>query len=84
MKLNSEKCNFADDNTLYSCGKDLNEIVTNLEIDPSRLFKVHFRAQHSRYSFSSQKLIALQTKWRVKQTEVEICQFREFSTQRKC
>ena len=39
MKLNSEVCNFADDNTLYSCGKDLNEIVTNLEIDLSRLFK---------------------------------------------
>ena len=39
MKLNSEICNFADDNTLCSCGKDLNEIVTNLEIDLSRLFK---------------------------------------------
>ena len=39
MKLNSEICNFADDNTLYSCGKDLNEVVTNLEIDLSRLFK---------------------------------------------
>ena len=39
MKLNSEICNFAVDNTIYSCGKDLNEIVTNLEIDLSRLFK---------------------------------------------
>ena len=39
MKLNSEIGNFADDNTLYSCGKDLSEIVTNLEIDLSRLFK---------------------------------------------
>ena len=39
MKRNSEICNFADDNTLYSCVKDLNEIVTNLEIDLSRLFK---------------------------------------------
>ena len=39
MKLKSEICNFADDNTLYSCEKDLNEIVTNLEIDLSRLFK---------------------------------------------
>ena len=33
IKLNSEICNFADDKRLYSCGKDLNEIVTNLEID---------------------------------------------------
>ena len=39
MKLNSEISNFADDNTLYSCGKDLNEIVTNLEIDLGRWFK---------------------------------------------
>ena len=39
MKLNSEICNFADDNTIYLCGKDLNEIVTNLEIDLSRLLK---------------------------------------------
>ena len=39
MNLNSEICNFADDNTLYSCWKDLNEIVNNLEIDLSRLFK---------------------------------------------
>ena len=39
MKLNSEFCNFVDDNTLYSCGKDLNEIVTNLEFDLSGLFK---------------------------------------------
>ena len=39
MKLNSEICNFADDNTLFSCGKDLNEIVTKLEIYLSRLFK---------------------------------------------
>ena len=39
MKLNPEICNFADDNTLHSCAKDLNEIVTNLKIDLSRLFK---------------------------------------------
>ena len=38
MKLNSEVCNFGNDNTLYSCRKDLNEIVTNFEIDLSRLF----------------------------------------------
>ena len=39
LKLNSEICNFADDNTLYSYGRDLNEMVTNLEIDLSILFK---------------------------------------------
>ena len=39
MKLNSEVYNFADDNIYYSYGKDLNEIVTNLEIGLSRLFK---------------------------------------------
>ena len=39
MKLSSEICNFVDDNTLYSYGKDLNEIVLNLEIDLSRVFK---------------------------------------------
>ena len=32
-KLNPEICNFADDNTIHSCRKDLNEIVANLEID---------------------------------------------------
>ena len=30
-KINSKICNFADDNTIYSCGKDLNEIIINLE-----------------------------------------------------
>ena len=40
MKLNSEIRNIADDSTLYSCGKYLNEIVTNLEIDLCRLFKL--------------------------------------------
>ena len=35
-KLSSEIGNFADDNTIYSCRKDLNEIVANLEIDLSR------------------------------------------------
>ena len=32
MKLSFEICNTADDNTLYSCRKGLNEIVTNLEL----------------------------------------------------
>ena len=37
--LDSEICNFADDNTLYSCGHDLQEIVTNLEDDLSKLLE---------------------------------------------
>ena len=39
MRLDSEICNFADDNTIYSCGLDLHEIVTNLESDLSRLLE---------------------------------------------
>ena len=38
-KLNSEICNFVDDNTIYSCGKDSCKIAANLEIDLSRLLK---------------------------------------------
>ena len=37
INLDSEICNFADDNTLYSCGHDLQEIVTDLENDLSKL-----------------------------------------------
>ena len=32
INLDFEICSFADDNTLCSCGHDLQEIVTNLEI----------------------------------------------------
>ena len=39
MRLDSEISNFADDNTIYSCGLDLHEIVTNLENDLRRLLK---------------------------------------------
>ena len=39
MRLVSEICNFADVNTIYSCGLDLDEIVTNLESDPRRLLE---------------------------------------------
>ena len=39
MRLDFEICNFADDNTIYSCGLDLHEIVTNLKSDFSRLFE---------------------------------------------
>ena len=39
MRLDSEICNFADDNTIYSCGLDLHEIATNLESDFSRLLE---------------------------------------------
>ena len=37
MELNSEICNFADDNTVYSCGTSISEITTNLENDLNRL-----------------------------------------------
>ena len=37
MTLDSEICNFADVNTIYSCGIDLHEIVTNFESDLGRL-----------------------------------------------
>ena len=39
INLESEICNFADDNTLYSCGHDLQEIVTNLEHDLCKLLE---------------------------------------------
>ena len=39
MRLDSEICNFAYDNTIYSCGLDLHEIVTNLESDLRRLLE---------------------------------------------
>ena len=39
MRLDSDICNFADVNTIYSCGIDLHEIVTNLESDLSRLLE---------------------------------------------
>ena len=39
MRLDSEICNFADDNTIYSYGLDLHEIVTNFESDLRRLLK---------------------------------------------
>ena len=31
INLDSEICNFADDNTIFSCGNELHEIVTVLE-----------------------------------------------------
>ena len=31
MELNSEICNFAEDNTVYSCGTSISEIATDLE-----------------------------------------------------
>ena len=37
IELNSEICNFADDNTVYSCGISISEITTNLENDLSTL-----------------------------------------------
>ena len=37
MELNSDICNFADDNTVYSCGTSISEITTNLENDLNTL-----------------------------------------------
>ena len=39
INLDSEICNFADHNTLYSFGHDLQEIVTNLENDLCKLLE---------------------------------------------
>ena len=39
INLDPEICNSADDNTLYSCGHDLQEIVTNLENNLCKLLK---------------------------------------------
>ena len=39
INIDSERCNFADDNTLYSCGHDLQEIVTNLDYYLRKLLK---------------------------------------------
>ena len=39
INLDSGICNFAYDNTLCSCGHDLQEIVTNLENDLCKLLK---------------------------------------------
>ena len=33
MNLESEICNFADDNTIFACGNDIREIVIKLEND---------------------------------------------------
>ena len=35
----SEICNFADDNTIYDCGKDLPNILENLKHDMKILLK---------------------------------------------
>ena len=35
----SNICNFADDNTLYSCGKNLTEIKANLVSDTKNILK---------------------------------------------
>ena len=39
ISLDSEICNFADDNTIFSCGHELHEIVTVLENDLSILLE---------------------------------------------
>ena len=35
----TEVCNFADDNTIYDCGKDLSNILENLKHDLKILLK---------------------------------------------
>ena len=35
----TEACNFADDNTIYDCGKDLSNILENLKHDLKILLK---------------------------------------------
>ena len=50
IKLSSKICTFTDDNTICSCGKDLNEIVASLEIHLSRLLKAWFTPVRLCYS----------------------------------
>lgn len=45
----TEICNFADGNTLYSCGKEFNIIMTNLKHDMSIVSK--------RFQVNSERLI---------------------------
>ena len=35
----TEVCNFADDNTIYDCGKDLSNVLENLKHDLTILLK---------------------------------------------
>ena len=48
-------CNFADDNTLYSCGANLKTVLENLEHDASKLlywFKINFmKANPEKFQF---------------------------------
>ena len=37
LQKKSEICNFADDNTLYSCNKELGTITLNLEYDMTNI-----------------------------------------------
>ena len=37
--MSSEICNFADDNTIYTCGNDIHEIVMVLENDLCKLLE---------------------------------------------
>ena len=51
----TEVCNFADDNTIYDCGKNLQNIFTNLEHDTCSLiewFKVNsLKANANKFQF---------------------------------
>ena len=39
MEVNSEICNFADDNTVYSCGTSISKFTKNLENDLNTLLQ---------------------------------------------
>ena len=43
----SDICNFADDNTLYSCGERLTEITENLVSDTKRILNLNFKFHES-------------------------------------
>ena len=51
----SDICNFADDNTLYSCGENLKTVLENLEHDASKLsywFKINsMKANPEKFQF---------------------------------
>ena len=37
LQIKSEICNFADDNTLYSCDKELGTVISNLKYDMTNI-----------------------------------------------
>ena len=37
LQIKSEICNFAEDNTLYSCDKELGTVISNLKYDMTNI-----------------------------------------------